>query len=187
MGAHGYGRTRFSRPAAMLLLCACLGIALARGQATRAQGVVIGGCNIVQFTQCPNADMSGANLSNYNLTAANLYGAKFRSDTLDGTDFSYAYMQGVDFTNATLNGVNFTAAVLAGADMSGAKLTNITWVYTMCPDGTTSEQDGGTCSDHLGAAASGASESPRTAPRSDNAPTPAAHAECTATADPSCP
>jgi hypothetical protein len=144
----------------LVAIVAALGAALPGAGPARGQGIVIGGCNIVQFTQCPNADLSGHNMSNYNLTASNLFGANFRGDTLDGTDLSYAYLQGADFSGATLNGVNFTAAVLAGTDMSGATLSNITWTYAMCPDGTTSEMYGGTCENHLGAAGNHDATSP---------------------------
>jgi Pentapeptide repeats (9 copies) len=133
-----------------LLFLLMLAGGLPFGRGVEAQGVVIGGCQIQQFTQCENADMSKANLSNYNFTGANLFDANLSNTTIDGADFTYAYLNGVDFSGARLSYVNFTGAVLVGANMSGASLSNPTWEYTLCPDGTTSEQNSGTCDNHLG-------------------------------------
>lgn len=74
---------------------------------------------------------------------------------LRGCDLSGAVLVGVDLTGADLRWAelhlaaaqraNFTDADLFGADLSSAALDNTTWGGTRCPDGTFSEQRGGTC------------------------------------------
>ncbi|MGO9853789.1 MAG: pentapeptide repeat-containing protein [Acidimicrobiales bacterium] len=46
--------------------------------------------------------------------------------------------------------VNFTNANLTGAIFTGAHVYAPIWNHTMCPDGTNSNNDGGTCKGHLG-------------------------------------
>ena len=38
---------------------------------------------------------------------------------------------------------------MVGANLSGAILGRVTWLNTVCPDGTNSSNDGGTCLGHL--------------------------------------
>jgi hypothetical protein len=155
---------------ALLALLVVVGVALPAGQRARAQAPVIGGCAMQRYSQCPNADFAGKNISEYDLSGAYLFLANMTGATLDGTDLSWAYLNAAVMNGATLNYVNLTGAMLLGVDMSGATLSNITWLYTMCPDGTTSDQDGGTCENNLGAGASRGSgaERPTPTPRPDN-------------------
>jgi len=44
-----------------------------------------------------------------------------------------------------LAGANLTGADLTGAKLQGATLTGAVWSNTTCPDGTNSNDDGGTC------------------------------------------
>jgi uncharacterized protein YjbI with pentapeptide repeats len=48
-------------------------------------------------------------------------------------------------TQAYLTGADLTEADLNGATMTGANVTSVTWSNTVCPDGTNSNNDGGTC------------------------------------------
>ncbi|MGO9559893.1 MAG: pentapeptide repeat-containing protein [Acidimicrobiales bacterium] len=67
----------------------------------------------------PHVDWAGCNKSHADLELANLYGA--------------------DLIRATLTGAN-----LKSADLKG-----VTWNDTVCPDGTNSNNDGGSCKGHL--------------------------------------
>ena len=55
-----------------------------------------------------------------------------------------ANLTNADLVGATLTGANLGGAVLTGAQVSGAK-----WGGTTCPDGTNSDDAGGSCSAHL--------------------------------------
>lgn len=76
-----------------------------------------------------------ANLSSADLSAADLAG----QDLLD-VNLSNGVLTNADLTNADLTGAN-----LDGASTSGATFTGATWSNTTCPDGTNSNNDGGTC------------------------------------------
>jgi len=48
-----------------------------------------------------------------------------------------------------LKDANLTGATLVGADLKGANVKGVTWSHTVCPDGTNSDANGGTCLGHL--------------------------------------
>lgn len=84
----------------------------------------------------------GWSLSDYdnaNFTGANLTGARLPSVHLDGTNF----------TNANLSGAYFYEFGIVGEIISWATFTDVTWANTICPDGTNSDANGGTCADNL--------------------------------------
>ena len=82
------------------------------------------GCSLLN-----NAVLNGANLSNANLTSAEISNA--------------------NLNNANLSGANLTGADLYGSNLTGATLSGITWSDTICPDGSNSNSDGGTCAHNL--------------------------------------
>ncbi len=79
----------------------------------------------------------GAHFIGANLTGANLQGARFYSSVSGMT-------AAVDFTNAVLTNAN-----LDGAVGITTETTSVTWGNTTCPDGTNSDNDGGTCNGHF--------------------------------------
>jgi outer membrane protein assembly factor BamB len=93
----------------------------------------------------PGANLSGANATNANLTGTYLAGANLSSANLSQT-----HMQRSVLTNANLSAAKLNLAVLTGATLTGATLTGVTWGQTTCPDGTNSNNNGGTCTGHLG-------------------------------------
>jgi uncharacterized protein YjbI with pentapeptide repeats len=107
----------------------------------------------------PAADLEGAVLSGVDLSGLDLQGANMELDTLKGTDLSGADLQGVNLSvtiasdanlsGADLQGANLTVTDLEGADLSGANLSGVVWENTQCPDGTSSNQDHGTCVNNL--------------------------------------
>jgi pentapeptide repeat protein len=93
---------------------------------------VIAGAGIVAFAWAANPPTSppaSPDLSNASLADARLRDADLRGVKLDGADLS--------------------RADLTGADLSGASLIKVTWSQTVCPDGTVSDANGGTCQGHL--------------------------------------
>jgi Pentapeptide repeats (8 copies) len=100
----------------------------------------------------PNADLTGANMTNANLAGATLV-VVAPGANLTGANLSYDNVSG-NLTGANLTGANLTGdlidADLYDANMAGANVTDVNWgAETTCPDGTSSESDGGTCNYHL--------------------------------------
>lgn len=88
--------------------------------------------------QVSNGNFSGCDFSNTNL-----------SNPPSNTDFQ-AYGTHTNFTNTNLTNSNFTNANLTHVtDMNTATLTGAIWSNTTCPDGTNSDNDGGTCLNNL--------------------------------------
>jgi uncharacterized protein YjbI with pentapeptide repeats len=85
------------------------------------------------------ANVSGVVLSNASLTYANLTGANLAKATLTGAAL----------IGATLTGANLSGANLSGATLTGATLTGVAWSNAVCPDGSNSGKNGGTCVGHL--------------------------------------
>ena len=143
------------------------GVSLRGANLTNAslQGDLLGATN---FT---GANLSGANFNGalaqlVNFTGANLTGATFLqgpyvllggSDTtavLNEDNLTAANLSGANLTDANLVGDLLTGANLTGANLDGAFVKNsdlygVTWSNTTCPDGTNSNNDGGTCIGHL--------------------------------------
>lgn len=107
----------------------------------------------------PERDLVGADLSGCDLTAATLDGRD-----LTGADLSYAILTAATLNGANLSNVNFTCAILTAATLNGANLTGanfsganltsatldgVTYSGTVCPDGSNSDNNAGTCTDHL--------------------------------------
>jgi hypothetical protein len=116
----------------------------------------------------------GCYLPSVGLTSANLVGAYFGKDRLGNSTvlsnaslgganlisayLGFAVLTSADLKSAKLTSANLSGADLSGADLSGADLTGamttgvtfgaVTWNNTTCPDGTNSNNDGGTCVGH---------------------------------------
>ncbi len=115
----------------------------ALGQTVAQCGTTLSTCNL------SGANLSGANLSGQNLSGTNLKTANLSGANLSGANLSGANLKGANLSNANLTNANLSAANLMGANLSGATLNGVTWLNTVCPDGTNSSNDGGTCLGHL--------------------------------------
>jgi len=112
-------------------------------------GIDLAGCSFA------GADMTGsllqgANLSGSDLAKATLTGATLTGANLTGASLADASLGTADLDWSDLGGVDFSGAYLGGAQLEGADLTGAVWSNTICPDGSNSNGDGGTCADHLG-------------------------------------
>lgn len=107
-----------------------------------------------------NAKLDIADLNQSNLTDTDFSGVTFTGSGLDNTNLTNANFTNANFTNAAfhnsnfqntnLTNVNFTGAILLSAiNMVTANLTGVTWSNTTCPDGTNSDNNGGTCVGHF--------------------------------------
>jgi large repetitive protein len=108
--------------------------------ATVTQVVTSGACS----------SLAGCNLSGVNLTGAQLAGANLTHANLNGATLTGADLAGANLSGANLNGASLTGADLKGAIVTGTTNFNmVTWSNTTCPDGTNSNNHGGTCAGHL--------------------------------------
>jgi hypothetical protein len=85
-----------------------------------------------------NAHLEGAQLSLAQLTGADLHGAHLER----------AVLVGANLAGADLSGSYLVAANLRGGDLRRAKLQDVTWGDTTCPDGTTSNAHEDGCASH---------------------------------------
>jgi hypothetical protein len=93
----------------------------------------------LSYASLIGAYLPGANLTGTNLTGANVYNANLNS----------AILRDATLVAANLNGANLAYADLTGANLRRAILDNVIWGSTTCPDGTSSDTNGGTCIGHL--------------------------------------
>ena len=77
-------------------------------------------------------------------TFTDRHGLKDLCRDLIGVDLSGAKLAFVDLSHANLTDANLNGATLFFVNVSGA-----TWSNTICPDGTNSHADGGTCVGHF--------------------------------------
>jgi uncharacterized protein YjbI with pentapeptide repeats len=110
-------------------------------------GVISGG-----ITGAPYALLTGWILvSGYLLGAgANLTGGNLSNDDLAGVNLNTANLTDANLEGANLTGANLSGVNLTGANLTGATLSGVIWSFTTCPDGTNSQNDGGTCVNNLG-------------------------------------
>lgn len=92
----------------------------------------------------------GANLENAVFDGANLNGAYFTyGGRLTNASLVEANLRYTHFYGADLTGADLTGADLTDADLRQANLNNVIWNNTICPNGTVSDDHGGTCEDNL--------------------------------------
>lgn len=81
-------------------------------------------------TDFSNTILDGVLMNGANASGANFTGVRFQGGGIMASDISFA-----DFTNANLDGVNF----------GSPNTTGTIWSNTICPNGTNSDNQGGTC------------------------------------------
>jgi hypothetical protein len=125
-------------------------------------------CNL-RYADLDGLDLAGANFTGARLTyatfeSADLAGAEFGHDNLTQVTFDDADMQEADLSSTYLYTSSLQNADLTDADLddatviydnfTGANLTGVAladgWVSDICPDGTNTNDDGGTCMGHTG-------------------------------------
>src|SRR5438093_507104 len=96
-----------------------------------------------------DATLAGCNLRGANLAGAYLKDGDLRRANLRSANLARANLSGADLTGANLGGANLTNADLAGANLTAANVKGVVWFNTICPDGTNSDANKGTCVGHL--------------------------------------
>ncbi len=112
-------------------------------------GIDLAGCSLAG-ANLTGSLLQGANLSGSDLAKATLTGASLTGANLTGVSLNDASLGTVDLDWSDLGGADFTGAYLGGAQLQGADLAGAIWSNTTCPDGTNSNDDGGTCAANLG-------------------------------------
>ena len=97
------------------------------------------GCESLADCNLKGANLAGAYLSGRDLTDVNLKGA----------NLVRANLTGANLKNTNLKGANLANANLTGARLKGTNVKDVIWSNTICPDGTNSDNNGGTCVKHL--------------------------------------
>ena len=95
--------------------------------------------------QLRNADLRNLDIVYINWFLGDFSGANFSDGHIGESSFYDTNLQGTDFTGAMLEDVDFIGSDLSGADLSVLSHNGVTWTATICPDGTNSEENGGTC------------------------------------------
>jgi uncharacterized protein YjbI with pentapeptide repeats len=96
-----------------------------------------------------SANMQAANLSGASMFGADLFGVDLRWADLLDVGLQQARLPAADLRGANLTGADLTGANLRGARLDDAVLTGVTWADTTCPDGSNSDDNGGTCAANL--------------------------------------
>ena len=104
------------------------------------------GCNYIgQDANWVGCDFAGVGFSGYNLSFSDFTDVDFAGAYMSHAELSYD-----DFYMDNLTGVDFTQSDLTGAAFSDvSELADVIWNNTICPDGTNSDNDGGTCVNNL--------------------------------------
>jgi uncharacterized protein YjbI with pentapeptide repeats len=128
-------------PGTVLVIAAALVTPVLATSTPASADMVVDGCTIVSnpsstnFTECPNTNFAGANLSSVNFSYADLAGAQFvlcpgtcpvsLDANLSSANFSYANLSGAQFVACTPPGQCASASV-QGANLTKANLSNTT-------------------------------------------------------------
>jgi uncharacterized protein YjbI with pentapeptide repeats len=107
-------------------------------------GANLAGANLIG-ADLAGADLAGIDLEVANLITANLIGANLIGANLAGVDLYLA-----DLTRADLTGANLGPSYEIDPHLIYPNLGGVIWSNTRCPDGTDSDNDGGTCVNNLG-------------------------------------
>jgi streptogramin lyase len=108
------------------------------------QGCNLSGLNVPNVVLV-GAQLQGDNLDGADLENARLIGASLQGDNLNNVDLTGAQLQLANLGGDNLANANLAGANLTGASLAGSNLQGVTWSNTTCPDGTNSNNDGGTC------------------------------------------
>lgn len=119
----------------------------------------------IEHTNFIGATLNSANIESATFESNNLSGLEFNTvnflntisfynNNLQNTEFNNLHLANVSMQNNNVTGANFTNVQfedsnLQGNNLSVAILTGATWINTICPDGTNSDNNGNTCVGHL--------------------------------------
>lgn len=94
------------------------------------------------------ARFDGAQLTRITFSGGNLSLAEFRRAVLTRVTFKTNDLLGASFQGARLRDVKFDSSNLFGASFTRSQRVSVTFSNTTCPDGTNSDDAGGSCVGH---------------------------------------
>lgn len=96
-----------------------------------------------------NADLRNIRFYTINVISSDFTGSDMRGADFLHVDIDYATFIDVDFQYSLFDDVRFYHSDLTGANLTGATLYDVTWIDTICPDGTNSDNNGNSCENNL--------------------------------------
>lgn len=97
-----------------------------------------------------NAEADNANFSNSNMRGVDLRNSNLSGSIMTNVNLLQSYLVEANFLNVDLTNANLTEANFTGAiNVDTTIRTGVIWSNTTCPDGTNSDDNGGTCEGHL--------------------------------------
>lgn len=101
----------------------------------------------IDFRGCKldGATLSDQFMGDGSFAGVSAVGTNFAFTAFNSSDMTGADLRGADLVRAQVQGANFTNAILLGADLTNAITRGARWSNTICPDGTNSDANGGTC------------------------------------------
>ena len=97
-----------------------------------------------------SADFSGATMQSVYLNQSNLSNANLTNTNLTDVFMSQVNLMNVEWNSSNLTNVDLTHADLTGSlNFDTTTRTGVVYFNTICPDGTNSDDNGGTCEGHL--------------------------------------
>jgi len=106
--------------------------------------------NPLNLGSAVNVNFTGSSLSDLNANDNNFSGSNFTSTNLSNAVFRSSNLSNANFNNALVHFTRFENSNLTGAtNLTTASRIDVVWINTICPDGTNSDTNGGTCEGHL--------------------------------------
>jgi streptogramin lyase len=102
-----------------------------------------------QFTQLVRIDTETCDRLPFIGPRADLRGCDLAGAVLIGVDLSGADLRWATIGLSPMQQADLTDADLRGSDLQHATLDGATWSSTICPDGSLSDDNGGSCLGHL--------------------------------------
>lgn len=99
----------------------------------------------INFSKAKTPVNAGVSIDHANAQNANFSDVNFKSGAFQNSDMQKSVFINAIIDNFLFANVNFTGAT----GFNTATLTNITWTNITCPDGTNSDNNGGTCAGHF--------------------------------------
>ena len=96
-----------------------------------------------------NADLRAIHFYTINVISSDFTGSDMRGAAFLHVDIDYATLIEVDFQYSFFDDVIFRHSDLTGANLTGVSLDDVTWIDTICPDGTNSDNNGNSCENNL--------------------------------------
>ena len=103
----------------------------------------------VRDARLRNADLRNIYFYSLDILSSDFTGSDMRGAAFVHVIIDYATLIEVDLQYSYFDDVSFRHSDLTGANLTGVSLDDVTWIDTICPDGTNSDNNGNTCENNL--------------------------------------